>query len=375
MTYRKSLLSKIFGNVDYGALVLSVIAAVMGVIAVYSATLSMGTSRMFIVQTGALVIGVIAFVLFSKMDFDMLGEAAVVIYIGCVALLGVTLIFGTGLEETGTKGWIDIGFISFQPAEFVKIGFIITFAKHLQRVREDVNYIGTLAMLCLHGGLLIVMVLLQPDFGTALVFVFIFISMLYCAGFSYKYMAVLAVVAIVGISCVWIFREHIMAPHQIARIEVFFDPYKDPVGSGYNVIQSETSIGSGKLFGQGYLNGNLNQLEYLPAKHTDFIFATIGEEWGFFGCICVVAILAAIIIKCILVAKRTRNTFGYFVCVGIAAMFCFHTLENVGMCIRLMPVTGIPLPFFSYGGTSLLTNLSAMGIISSISVRSKGVNF
>ncbi len=373
--YNRSFLSKIFGQVDYSALVLALIASVMGVIAVYSATLSMGTNRMFIVQTCALFIGIIAFVLFSKLDFDMLGEAAIVIYIVCVGLLGVTLIFGTGLEETGTRGWIDIGFISFQPAEFVKIGFIITFAKHLQRVREDVNYIGTLFMLTLHAGLLIFMVLKQPDFGTALVFVFIFISMLYSAGFSYKYMAVLTGVAIVGIACVWIFKEHILAPHQIARIEVFFDPYKDPVGSGYNVIQSETSIGSGKLFGQGYLNGNLNQLEYLPAKHTDFIFATIGEEWGFFGSVAVVAILASVIIKCILVAKRTRNTFGYFVCVGIAAMFCFHTLENIGMCIRLMPVTGIPLPFFSYGGTSLLTNLAAMGIVSSISVRSKSANF
>ncbi len=373
--YNRSIWSKLFVQVDYTALIFALIASVMGVIAVYSATLSMGTNRMFIVQSGALVLGVIAFFMLSKMDFDILGEAAILIYVICVGLLGVTLVFGTGLEETGTRGWIDVGFISFQPAEFVKIGFIITFAKHLQRVREDVNYIGTLFMLVLHGGLLIVMVLLQPDFGTALVFVFIFISMLYCAGFSYKYMAVLACVAIAAIACIWIFREQIMAPHQIARIEVFFDPYKDPVGSGYNVIQSETSIGSGKLFGQGYLNGNLNQLEYLPAKHTDFIFATIGEEWGFFGCASVVAILAMIIIKCILVAKRTRNTFGYFVCVGIAAMFCFHTLENIGMCIRLMPVTGIPLPFFSYGGTSLLTNFAAMGIISSVSVRSKSANF
>ncbi len=375
MNYRRGFLSKLLGNVDYTALILSVIAAIMGVVAVYSATRSMDTNRMFIVQSAALLIGIVMYVLFSKLDFDMLGEASVLIYIGCVALLGVTLIFGTGLEETGTKGWIDIGFISFQPAEFVKIGFIITFAKHLQRVREDVNYIGTLFLLAMHAFLLIGMVFLQPDVGTALVFIFIFIIMLFCAGFSYKYMAVLAVVATVMIAGIWIFREHILAPHQIARIEVFFDPYKDPVGAGYNVIQSETSIGSGRLFGRGFLQGNLNQLDYLPAKHTDFIFATIGEEWGFFGCVCVVAILATIIIKCILVAKQTRNTFGYFVCVGIAAMFFFHTLENIGMCIRLMPVTGIPLPFFSYGGTSLLTNMAAMGIVSSVSVRSKGVNY
>ncbi len=375
MNYKRGFFSKLLGNVDYSALIFSVIAAIMGVIAVYSATRSMGTNRMFIVQSAALLIGIVMYVFFSKIDFDMLGEAAVLIYIGCVVLLGATLVFGTGLEETGTKGWIDIGFISFQPAEFVKIGFIITFAKHLQRAREDVNYIGTLFMLALHAFLLIAMVFLQPDVGTALVFVFIFIIMLFCAGFSYKYMAVLAAVATILIAGIWIFREQILAPHQIARIEVFFDPYKDPVGAGYNVIQSETSIGSGRLFGRGYLRGNLNQLDYLPAKHTDFIFATIGEEWGFFGCICVIAILAAIIIKCILVAKQTRNTFGYFLCIGIAAMFLFHTLENIGMCIRLMPVTGIPLPFFSYGGTSLLTNMAAMGIVSSVSVRSKGVNY
>ncbi len=375
MIYRKSVLSKVFGNIDYVALCLTALAAILGILAVYSATYSMGTSRMFIVQTGAFVIGIAFFVLFSKLDFDMFGEAAVVIYFCCIALLGVTLVFGTGLEDTGTKGWIDIGFISFQPAEFVKLGFIITFAKHLQHAKEDINYIPTLGVLTAHAGVLILMVLLQPDFGTALVFVFIFISMLFSAGFSYKYMAILASIAVVGIACVWIFKDHILAPHQIARIEVFFDPYKDPLKDGYNVIQSETSVGSGKLFGQGYLHGNLNQLDYLPAKHTDFIFATIGEEWGFFGCVIVVALLTSIIIKCVLTAKRTRNTFGYFLCVGVAAMFFFHMLENIGMCIRLMAVTGIPLRFFSYGGTSLLTNMTAMGIVSSVSVRSGGVNY
>ena len=198
--YRKSVFSKIFGLVDWSALLFSVIASIMGIIAVYSATYSMGTSRMFIVQSCALIIGIVAFILLSKLDFDILGEASVVIYGICVVLLGVTLIFGTGLEETGTKGWIDLGFISFQPAEFVKIGFILTFAKHLQRVKDDVNYIGTLVMLVLHGGALIAMVLLQPDFGTALVFVFIFVFMLYSAGFSYKYMAVLGTLAVVGIA-------------------------------------------------------------------------------------------------------------------------------------------------------------------------------
>lgn len=149
----------------------------------------------------------------------------------------------------------------------------------------------------------------------------------------------------------------------------------DPTGSGYNVIQSEISIGSGQFAGKGYLMGSQNQLEYLPAKHTDFIFATIGEEWGFIGTVIVVSLLTLIIIRCIYVALKAGDSYGSYICIGVGAMLAFHMLENIGMCIQLMPVTGIPLPFFSYGGSSLLTNLMAVGFVNSVSSRCRGINF
>ena len=374
MDYRRSIFKRIFHNIDFATLLLTLTAALMGLTAIRSATASLaGGGRMFIVQCAAICLGLFAMCFLSKIDFDMLGEANKIIFAGNIALLVLVLFIGMGAEETGTKGWINLGVVSFQPAELVKLGFIITFAKHLTRVKEDINYISTLALLTLHALVLIVLVLLQPDVGTALVFMFIFIVMLYVSGFSYKYMAAIFGFAVVALGLIWQFREYILAPHQIERIIVFFDPYSDPVGAGYNVIQSEISIGSGKIFGQGYMNGSLNQLGYLPAKHTDFIFATIGEEWGFFGCLLVVLILAAIIIRCIVIARRTRNEFGSLVCIGIAAMLGFHMFENIGMCLQLMPVTGIPLPFFSYGGSSVVTNMAAMGIVSSVSVRSRSI--
>lgn len=370
MDYRKNRIKSVFGNIDFITLALTVTAALMGLVAIRSATYSYG-SRMFIVQSAAIGIGIVLFITLSKLDFDMFSSAAVVIYIVNIVLLILVLIIGMGKSETGTQGWINLGIVSFQPAEIVKIGFIITFSKHLTKVKEDIDRIPTLLMLALHAVILIGLVLLQPDVGTAMVFAFIFIVMLFISGFNYKYLIVFAVAAAVILALVWIFRDSVLAPHQIDRINVFFDPYKDPAGAGYNVIQSEISIGSGKIIGQGYLNGTLNQFEYLPAKHTDFIFATIGEEWGFFGSFAVVIILTVMIVRCIVVARKARNEFGSLLCVGIAAMLGFHMIENIGMCLQLMPVTGIPLPFFSYGGTSVVTNMIAMGIVSSVNVRSK----
>ena len=193
--------------------------------------------------------------------------------------------------------------------------------------------------------------------------------MIFAAGLSYKYLIAALMVFAVFVPVFWYFKESFLSAHQINRFLVFFDPYRDPTGAGYNVIQSEISIGSGQFAGKGFLQGSQNQLEYLPAKHTDFIFATIGEEWGFVGAIVVVILLTLIIMRCLAVARRAHNDFGYFICIGIASMFAFHMIENIGMCLQLMPVTGRPLPFFSYGGSSIITLFAAMGIVSGVRKR------
>ena len=302
----------------------------------------------------------------SNVDFELFMDANKYIFIGNLLLLILVLLIGTGAESTGTKGWIDLGPVSFQPSEIAKIGFILTFATHLMRVKNDINYIPALLGLFLHVAIFIFLIMLQPDLGTAIVFFFIFLSMIFVAKISYKYVLIFFITLAVLAPLFWLLKDKILSPYQIDRILVFFDPYRDPNGSGFNVIQSEISIGSGKLFGKGYLSGSQNQLGYLPAKHTDFIFATIGEEWGFFGSIAIVILLFLLVLRCIYIAATTDNVYGSFICTGISAMFLFHILENVGMCIQLMPVTGIPLPFISYGGTSLITNFMAIGFVNSV---------
>lgn len=360
---------KIFKSLDKILTLLAAVSAVCGIIAIYSATHSMGTIKLVLIQSAAFVLGFAAMLIISNIDYELFMDSSKYIFIGNILLLILVLLIGMGKESTGTKGWIDLGIVSFQPAEIVKIGFILTFAQHLNKVRRDINYLPVLLGLTFHAGILVFLILLQPDLGTALVFLFIFAVMLFVSKISYKYVIILFSAIAVLAPLFWFFKDKILSPYQVDRFLVFFDPYRDPTGTGYNVIQSEISVGSGKLFGKGYLMGSQNQLEYLPAKHTDFIFATIGEEWGFIGCIAVVLLLFSIILRCIYIACTARDFYGSMICSGISAMFLFHVLENIGMCIRLMPVTGIPLPFISYGGTSLLTSMMAIGFVNSVASR------
>ena len=199
-----------------------------------------------------------------------------------------------------------------------------------------------------------------------MVFAFIFIVLMFSAEISYKYVITALSLGVLSLPLVYLF---LLSPYQQHRIQVFFNPELDKLGSGYNVIQSKIAVGSGEFYGKGFLNGTQNQLGILPTKHTDFIFSTIAEEWGFIGAMAVVLLLFFIIFRCISIGKSSGSSYGRYICLGVAAMLIFHTFENIGMCIGLMPVTGIPLPFISYGGTSLITNMMAIGIVLNISKR------
>jgi rod shape determining protein RodA len=209
---------------------------------------------------------------------------------------------------------------------------------------------------------------MQPDMGSAMVFMFVFLCLLFVAKLSYKY---IVPVAILTISSMPFIYKYVLSEYQQWRIQVFLNPDIDALNRGYNVIQSKIAVGSGQIWGKGYLQGTQNQMGYLPTKYTDFIFSVISEEFGFIGAALVVIALFLLIYRCFKVAKKADNSFGRYICVGVAAMLLFHTFENVGMCIGLMPVTGIPLPFISYGGTSLVTNLIAIGLVMSVAYHNK----
>ncbi len=347
-------------------------AFVIGFIAIYSSTVNMGAARFCIVQGAAFFIGIILLFLITRVDYDLIGQLAPYIYIGNLLLLIIVLVIGTGGDEVGTKGWIRLGSVGIQPSEIVKIGFIISFAKHIDAVREDISRPKNVLFLLLHGALLIGLVLLQPDFGTAFVFGIIMLGMLFTAGISLKYVFAAGGLFAALAPLAWFF---LLKDFQKQRILTFLNPALDPQGAGYHVIQSKIAVGSGGVLGRGIGQGIQTQYGYLPEKQTDFIYAVIGEEMGMWGCVLVLVLLTVIIIRCFSVGTSARDGFGEMLCAGVGFMFMAHVMESIGMCIGLLPVTGIPLPFFSYGGSNLLASMLAVALVTSVGMRRKRMQY
>lgn len=351
---------------------LFVAALTVGFVFIASATRSMGTVKFLIVQAAALCIGLILIAVITYIDYEDLAELWKAFALVSVFLLVLVLIVGIGSEETGTKGWIRVGGIGIQPAEPVKVMFILTLAKHLDTVKNDINYIKNVAMLVLHLAVPLFLVLLQPDFGTAMVFIFIFAVMVFVAGISWRYIAAAFCTGVPVCLAVWFF---VLNDIQKQRFYAFISPETAADTYGYHVVQSKIAIGSGQLFGKGLFGGVQTQLGYLPEKHTDFIFSVIGEEGGMIMCFAVVLILMGMVLRCVKTAREAKDELGSFMCMGVAAMWLFHTFENIGMTIGLMPVTGIPLPFISYGGSSMITNCMALGLVLNVYSRRKTLHF
>lgn len=352
-----------FKELDYVLIVVTALLALIGILMIASATKSTESSRQILVQSIAVGLGAVAMLVVAAVDYESYGEFEKYIYLASVVVLVLVLLFGQGKAETGANSWFRIGGISIQPSEFVKLAFCITFSNRLAKLEGSVNNPKILAQLFLHFAVLTGLVILQNDTGTALVFLFMFLCMLFAAGLSYKYIAGGAGALLAFAPIAWFL---LMKPYQRERILVFLNPERDASGSGYQVLQSKIAIGSGEFLGRGYMQGPQNQLAMLPEKETDFIFGVIGEEFGFIGSILVLILLVLLVTRCIYIAQRAKNNTGSYICVGIAAMFMFHVLENIFMCIGFMPVTGIPLPFLSYGGSSVVTNFLAVGLVLSV---------
>lgn len=364
-SYRsQSIVTKEF---DWVLFAMAIILSLIGIAIIYSATRSMGTNTNVIVQSASFCIGLGAMLFLCFFDYEQFINAVKYIYVFAVVILVIVLIFGTA-GDWGARSWIRFGPVGVQPAELAKICFILTFSYHLSKVEGRINEIKILFGLVLHIGFLLLLIMLEPDLGSALVFMFMFVCMVFTAKISYKY--VIAVLGLGTVSLPLIYR-FVLSDYQKQRINVFFDPMIDPLGDGYNVIQSKIAVGSGELWGRGFLQGTQNQMGYLPTKNTDFIFSVFSEEFGFVGAFILVCLLFALIYRCFNAAKRSDNSYGRYICTGVGAMLLFHVFENVGMCIGLMPVTGIPLPFISYGGTSLVTNMVAIGLVLSVTYHNK----
>lgn len=362
-----------FSNLDYILILLMFICVVFGIVTISSAVKNVdGGTKYIIIQAIAALIGFVLMLAISMIDYEKLGSYTKPIYSVCVAFLCAVLIFGTGLEDTGSKSWIRFGPVGIQPSEIVKIGYIITFSKLCSNLGEELNKPKNILKLLIHSTVIMGLIMLQPDFGTTMVFIVIFLGILFAAKISYKYIIATGITVAAAIPIVWNF---FLANYQKKRIMVLFNPEADPYASGYHVMQSKIAIGSGGVFGKGFGQGTQTQLGYLPVKHTDFIYSVIGEELGLIGCLAVAFLLFGIVLRCFYDAKNSKNKFGSFICVGVGCMLLAHIFENIGMCIGLMPVTGIPLPFFSYGGSSMIASLASIGLVLSVRKKQNEISF
>lgn len=351
-----------------------VICALYGIVVIASATKSYenGSAQFVIVQTLALVLGILLFIAMTVIDVDIFAQHWTWLY-GLSALLLLSLIPFGAVSDTGNNGWLRFFGIGIQPTEIVKLAFIIVLAKQLAYLKEykNLNSVTSVAQIVGHFILMFGLILVTAqDLGSALVYFFIFAVMLFVAGVKIYWF----IMGAAAIACmVPIFWTYFLEDYQRNRILAPYDPSIDPDNTGINWQQNQSKIAlaSGQLTGTGLGEGTQSQSNAIPGKHTDFIFAVIGEELGLIGACLVLLLLMIIVIRCVQVGLRSGSTMSMLVCFGVAATVVFQTFENVGMCIGIAPVVGITLPFFSYGGSSLFSMFAAMGLVSGIKYRPK----
>lgn len=426
-----------FENFDFTLFFSVILLITIGICFIYSSGIDssgVNVSNEYIKQIFYASTGIILMIVAMILDYRKLQKYMFWVFVGLLAVLVYTRFFGR--EVNGAKSWLGIGNFGIQPSEFGKIIFIMYCASFLEKTnkQDDLKrFIKALfIMLCPVG-----LILLQPDLGTALVYIPVFLVMCYVANIPKRYImlifsigmvtilftvlpiwedviakrdvailnvltnmkfrliiilatSMITIISIAGyiltkrsyyywISYVFavvvisllasVAAGKVLADYQVKRLIIFLDPQSDPLGSGWNIIQSKVAIGSGNLFGQGFLQGTQSHYRFLPEQSTDFIFSILSEEWGFVGGLVVFSLYFIILFRCIMIMRNTTNTYGYYITTGIFTMFLFHFMINVGMVMGIMPITGIPLCFLSYGGSSLWTAMTCIGLLLSINVR------
>ncbi len=353
-------------NFDWILLLTVCSLAGVGIINLYSATANwqMNATPIYMKQIIWLAGGMLLVMLICCFDYRHLEHFAIHGYIITIGMLLFVLLLGK--TSMGATRWINLGFFNLQPSEVIKIVMILLLARIFGRSAQPEGYcLGELWRPALLLLLPVALILKQPDLGTALMLVFISASMLVFAGLQRTTMVGLCLLGLLTAVLGW-FGLH---DYQRKRIQTFLDPEADPLGSGYHIIQSKIAVGSGGFLGKGFLQGTQSQLSFLPERHTDFAFSVFAEEWGFAGCSLLLLGYMFLIIWGIYIARRAADRFGMFLAIGVTAMIFWHIVVNLGMVIGLLPVVGVPLPLFSYGGTSMVTTMIGVGLLMSVSMR------
>ena len=345
-----------------------ILISIFGIIMIYSASyiwagFKYGDSLKYVKnQSLFFLIGLFLMTMISKVDYRWYYKNSNKILLVCFILLILVLIPGVGSVRNGSRSWFGIGPFGIQPSEAAKLGLIIFVSKYLSNNESEIKNIkkGVLPILGLTL-LMFFIIMLQPDFGTGTILVMSIVGLLFIGGVSIKFFLRIGLVGVIGVVGLII-----AAPYRLARILSFVDPWKDPLGSGFQIIQSLYAIGPGGLFGMGFGN-SIQKHFYLPEPQTDFIFSIISEEFGFLGVVIVTSLFLIIIISCFKIVINTNNLFAKYLSFGITFQFSFQALLNLMVVVGLIPVTGVTLPFLSYGGSSLLISMSSMGILLNIS--------
>ncbi|MCF8242057.1 MAG: rod shape-determining protein RodA [Melioribacteraceae bacterium] len=396
---------KIQDKFDFGIFLPLILLMIIGLLVIYSATVNHPTaSGNFNKQLVSAVISIVAFLVIYSIPEKTFRISAFPAYLISLLLLIVVLVVGKTVY--GAKSWLSLGPLGLQPSEFAKIGLILFLAHWVSRDDRDINNIKDIGVALMIGFLPILLILLEPDLGTAIVFAAITLTMIFWGGINlFSLFIVLSpgivtfaslfglpvlIIALVGILVILMFFKRnlftsatvfvvniasvfffdygvkLLQPHQQKRIEAFLNPLADPLGSGYNALQAKVAIGSGGLFGKGFLSGNQTQLRFIPEQWTDFIYCVIGEEFGFFGSVITLSLFLIIFIRLLNLSTITKDKFSSLIIIGILTLLFTHFAINIGMNVGITPVIGLPLPFLSYGGSSLMVNTILLGITMNI---------
>lgn len=358
---------KFLKNVEWRILICCLILLLIGMVALYSATQDSGNSELKRQITWTLV-SIPVMIIVMAIDYNTIAKFSPIFY-GIFVIALIAVLFTKPIN--GATSWFKINeWIAFQPSEFTKVVFVVFLAFIMQKLqngdKREINKFWKLLMTIIIFSIPAGLIILQPDYGTLMAFIMAYVFMMYTAGIDKKIILLVLTAIIITVPLAYMY---VLPDHAKSRIDVFLNPELDPRGSGYNIIQSKLAIGSGELLGMGLLKGNQTQLGYLYPKTTDFIFSVIGEEMGFAIAGLVIILYVILITRSVYIAKTAKDDLGSYIAIGICGIFTFHMLENIGMTMGLLPITGVPLPFVSYGGSSLVTNFICIGLLLSISGR------
>ena len=357
---------RIFRYFDWMLLAFVLCVSVMGILNIYSTGFNAaeGQTPFYLKQLQWIVVGFVFMIFIFFVDYRVIIEYAYIIYGFALTLLALVLIVGS--SSHGAQRWLGGGFFAIQPSELMKVIIIIALARYFDNHKSNEPYkLKELLVPLLIVAVPCALILKQPDLGTALMLVVIFVSIVLFMGVDKKSLIFVLAGGLIFIPSGWLFLKD----YQRERLITFLNPEGDPLGSGYHIIQSKIAIGSGEIFGKGFLSGSQTQLKFLPEQQTDFVFSVFAEEWGFIGSMILIVIFTMIIFWGLKIALQARDLLGTIIAFGVTAQIAWEVFINIGMVLGILPVVGIPLPFFSYGGSAMLSLMAAVGLLINVNAR------